>query len=76
MKFNVRLFETIDGALSRSNPGAQRKSRLTQQARGATTTDSIATRLHNLAGMSPPAGTPLLSSTPNENMNDTPVGGN
>ena len=58
------------------NPGAQRKSRLTQQARGATTTDSIATRLHKLAGMSPPAGTPLLSSTPNENMNDTPAGGN
>ena len=76
VKFNVRLFETIDGALSRSNPGAERKSRLTQQARGATTTDSIATRLHNLAGMSPPAGTPLLSSTPNENMNDTPAGGN
>ena len=76
VKFNVRLFETIDGALSRSNPGAQRKSRLTQQARGATSTDSIATRLHNLAGMSPPAGTPLLSSTPNENKNDTPAGGN
>ena len=64
MKIIVKLFETIDGALSRSNPGAQSKSRLTQQARGATKPDSIESRLHNLAGMSPPAGTPLLSSTP------------
>ena len=44
VKFNVRLFVTNDGDLSRSNSGAQCKSRLTQQARGATTTDSIATR--------------------------------
>ena len=58
VKINVRLFETIDGALLRSNPGAQHKYRLTQQARGATKTDSIESRLHNLDGMSPPAGTP------------------